>query len=803
LLDVSALERLAAAAHGSTGMPVGIVDATGGAVLAHSGWQDLCVMHRAHPVCGARCRESDEYIRGRVSVNGPCENQCGNGLREIGFSIRVAGTHVATLLIGQFFYEGESPDREFFKRQAAAFGFDEPAYLDALDRVPVFSRAHVDCARVHNATLSLVIGDLAEAALRRRQAEEALEREREVLSSVMQATDVMLVYLDPAFDFVWVNAAYAATCNFRPEEMVGKNHFALYPHAENEAIFRRVRDTGEPVFYKDKPFEFPDQPQRGVTYWDWSLVPVKDGSGAVKGLVFSLRETTKYKRAELQLEAERMRWRGVVEGIADEVWVCDAGGRMSLINLPETTAMGLDEFEGKTVQEVLEEVDILYLDGTPRPPEQAPLLRSLRTGEIVRGEEMVRHRASGRLRYRQFSCAPVRDDRGAITGAVAIVRDVTESRRTEEALREANRRKDDFLGMLSHELRNPLAPIRNSIYILRHAEVGGEPATRAQAVIERQTEHLTRLVDDLLDVTRIARGKIELRRCRVDLRSVVARAADDFRLLLHDRGVEYHVAIPDESFWADADATRITQAVGNLLDNAAKFTRRGGTVTLALRRKDGQAEIAVRDTGAGIAPALLPKVFDAFVQGERSLARTEGGLGLGLALVKGIAELHGGTVRVASAGPGKGAEFVVSLPLPSTVDLRKDPALAPSSGGRRVLVVDDDLDAAESLAGVVTLLGHAVEVAHDGPSAIEKARELSPDVVLCDLGLPGMSGLEVARALRATGRAGIQLVAVSGYVQPEEVQRALDAGFDMHVAKPADPAAVERLLSARGRAFER
>ncbi len=901
VLDVSVLEKLAKANHQATGMPIGIIDAVDGSVLVGFGWQDVCVMyHRANPITAQRCRESDDYIKLHLSDPTPCEYRCRNGLRDIGVPIRVAGEHLATLFLGQFFYEGESPDRDFFVRQAREVGFDEAAYLDAVARVPVFSRASVENILTYNTALARVIADLAEGSLGRREAEaraeslarfpkenpdpvlriasdltvqyangaacaalrdlgvgpgapapaaiadiarrarsegqrisaeiasggrsfsmsvvavgdevnvyaqdvtarklaeEALDRERSVLSSVMDATDVMLVYLDRDFNFVWVNAAYAATCTMTPDEMIGRNHFALYPHAENEAIFRRVRDTGERVYYRDKPFEFPDQPQRGVTYWDWSLVPVKDAGGTVQGLVFSLRETTKYKRAELELDAERTRWRGVVEGIADEVWVCDAHGRMSLINLPDTTAMGLEEFEGRTVEEVLGDVEILYPDGRPRPADQAPLLRSVRTGEIVRGEEMMRHRQSGRLRHRQFSCAPMRDAAaGTITGAVAIVRDITENKRTEAALREADRRKDEFLGMLSHELRNPLAPIRNSIYLLSRAPPGSDQAIRAQSVIARQTEHLTRLVDDLLDVTRIARGKFELRPSRVDLREVVSRAADDFRLLLQDRGVAFHVLVPDTKLWADADATRITQLVGNLLHNAAKFTRRGEEVTLSLRQMgDGAAEVRVRDTGVGIDPALLPSVFDPFVQGERTLARTEGGLGLGLALVKGITEMHGGTVRVESAGKGKGAEFVVSLPCvrSAAVEELLRPGAVRSNAGLRVLVVDDNADAADSLAEIAASLGHVVEVALDGPTAVEKARSNRPDIVLCDIGLPGMSGYEVARRLRASGGARMQLIAVTGYAQPEDVKKALEAGFDQHIAKPADPAEVERLL---------
>jgi PAS domain S-box-containing protein len=319
LLDVSVLEKLAGANYLATGMPFGIVDAVDGSVLVGFGWQDVCTMyHRVNPITAERCRESDTFIKDHLDESSPCEYTCKNGLRDIGIPIRVAGEHLATLFLGQFFYEGESPDREYFIRQARDLGFDVAPYLAALARVPVFPRATVENTLRYNAALARIIAELAEGSLRRRQAEASLDRERTLLASIMHATDVMLVYLDRDFNFVWVNAAYAGTCDMRPDELVGKNHFALYPHADNEAIFRRVRDTGEAVFFKDKSFEFPDQPQRGVTYWDWSLVPVKEPSGKVQGLVFSLRETTKFKRAELELDEERMRWRGVVEGIADE-----------------------------------------------------------------------------------------------------------------------------------------------------------------------------------------------------------------------------------------------------------------------------------------------------------------------------------------------------------------------------------------------------------------------------------------------------------------------------------------------------
>jgi signal transduction histidine kinase len=264
----------------------------------------------------------------------------------------------------------------------------------------------------------------------------------------------------------------------------------------------------------------------------------------------------------------------------------------------------------------------------------------------------------------------VRDASGAFVRGIGTVEDIgarkaveAERERLVEALRDADRKKDEFLGILSHELRNPLAPIRNSIYLLKHADPAGPQARRARDVIDRQTSHMTRLVDDLLDVTRIARGKIELRRERVDLAEVVTRAGEDHRSLLTERELELSLEIPGETTWVYGDETRLAQIVGNLLQNAAKFTAPGGSVTLGLRSSDGWAEVSVQDTGVGIEPRLLGQVFDPFVQAERTLARSSGGLGLGLALVKGLTELHGGTVSVSSEGVGRGSEFRIAVPV--------------------------------------------------------------------------------------------------------------------------------------------
>jgi PAS domain S-box-containing protein len=341
-----------------------------------------------------------------------------------------------------------------------------------------------------------------------------------------------------------------------------------------------------------------------------------------------------------------------------------------------------------------------------------PHIEAVLRGQTVEFEDDV-HLSDVGVRRLHVMYVPDKDEHGQVIGWMGNIVDLTELRQA-EALRvaniellEADRRKTEFLAMLSHELRNPLAPIRNSTYILRYAAPGSEQASRAQQVIERQTNHLTRLVDDLLDVTRIARGKIELRREQLDLREVVRRAAEDFRLPMDAGGIAFRADLPAAKLLVQADPTRVTQIIGNLLHNASKFTRRGDEIVLSLEATGGYAEISVRDTGAGIDPSLLTRVFEPFVQADQSLARTQGGLGLGLALVKGIAEMHGGSVHAESAGRGHGTEFVVRLPAADAAAVRPDlrPATQPSTRVRHILVVDDNDDAAETLALLLSMIG--------------------------------------------------------------------------------------------------
>ncbi len=399
--------------------------------------------------------------------------------------------------------------------------------------------------------------------------------------------------------------------------------------------------------------------------------------------------------------------------------------------------------------------------------------------------------------YVHVDAVPESPARAAEWRCRAALTDVTEQKAAAE-LRESDRRKSEFLAVLSHELRNPLAPISNAIRLLDHAPTGSEQAHRARAVIERQTRHLTRLVDDLLDLTRISKGKFELKLEPLDLRELVRRTRDDHRATFEQRGVELRLNDPAGPVFVRGDSTRLAQVLGNLLHNAAKFTPSGGVTSVTVSTVLRRAEIRVRDSGRGFEPAQLGRLFEPFEQVDDGLARTHGGLGLGLSLVKALVELHGGTVAGSSEGVGRGSEFVVSLPLAPPPVAHAAAAIG-KAPARSVVIIEDNADAASTFADVLTLDGHKVEVALDGRSGLDLVRRLRPDFVFCDIGLPDLNGYEVASALRAdeTLRA-TRLVALSGYAQPEDRERAREAGFDAHLPKPPDLDAVNALLAKDG-----
>ena len=370
-------------------------------------------------------------------------------------------------------------------------------------------------------------------------------------------------------------------------------------------------------------------------------------------------------------------------------------------------------------------------------------------------------------------------------------------------IQDADRRKDEFLAMLAHELRNPMAPIRNTVQVMRLMAPANPQLQWAHEVIERQILHLNRLVDDLLDVSRITRGKIRLQMEPLDVTAAVNVAVETSRPLIESRKHELILSLPSQPLRVDADPTRLAQVLANLLNNAAKYTQEGGRVWLSVEREGDEAVFRVRDNGSGIPPEMLPRIFDLFTQVDQSLDRSQGGLGIGLTLVRRLVEMHHGTVKASSAGPGQGSEFVVRLPAlaPGTTGFKPtNGGLAPSAphAKYRVLVVDDNVDAADSLAVLVRLHGHEVRIANDGHTALETAQDFRPEVVLLDIGLPGMNGYEVARRLRAGADGNrLLLAAVTGYGHAEDRSRSRQAGIDHHLVKPIDPEALRQLLCRR------
>ena len=444
-------------------------------------------------------------------------------------------------------------------------------------------------------------------------------------------------------------------------------------------------------------------------------------------------------------------------------------------------------------------------------PVQQPavLAHPLRTGQNILGALALGYRPeSPALAPRDLVTLDELVSRSAIALDNArlyrsLQREIVRSNAAEEHLQDANRRKDEFLAMLSHELRNPLAPIRNAVEVIRRVGPAEPMLGMARDIIDRQATHLARLVDELLDVSRISQGKIALRKESVELGKVVAQSVETARPFIDQRSQKLVMDLPPGPVWLSADAARLQQVLANLLNNASKYTPEGGRIDLVVGASQGEATIVVRDNGTGIDPQLLPHVFELFVQGERSLDRSQGGLGVGLTLVRRLVEMHAGRVEAASAGIGKGATFKVTLPC--IAEQRQTPADAPLPTavaevyGRRVLVVDDNLDAAESTAAFLRLEGHEVKTVGDGPAALASLKVFDPHVIVLDIGLPGLDGFEVARRLRARGDTShALLIAVTGYGQREDRSRAAEAGFDYFFVKPADPREIHGAIE-RGR----
>lgn len=389
---------------------------------------------------------------------------------------------------------------------------------------------------------------------------------------------------------------------------------------------------------------------------------------------------------------------------------------------------------------------------------------------------------------------------GEFYGYIGTCSDITEQKNMEDSLREEHRLKDEFLATLAHELRNPLAPILTGLQVLEVAKPGTDTFARAMQVMRRQVHHMTRLIDDLLDVSRITRNRIELRKERQPIRPIIEQVVETIRPVIDGNAHKFTLHLPPDPIYIDADYARIVQIISNLLNNAAKYTRPGGNICLAVYRENGDCVITVRDNGMGIPKEKIDRIFDLFVQLDRSLERASGGLGIGLTLVKKLVEMHGGSVSAKSAGIERGSEFTVRLPL--SEETYKPTAPATNGSGQKVrackiLIVDDNADAAQSLGMLLNIHGHEIQVAHDGASALDKFQKFKPEIMIQDIGMPGMSGHEVARQIREIEKDSpthVSLIALTGYGQEEDKVRSKEAGFDFHLTKPVDLADLERIL---------
>ena len=534
----------------------------------------------------------------------------------------------------------------------------------------------------------------------------------------------------------------------------------------------------------------------GETAIEDSAAPIRDAHGSLTGVVLVFRDATSNRQAALKLLQSEGRFRAAVDAVQGVLWTNTAEGEMrgEQPSWAALTGQSLEDYQGFGWAKAVHPEDA--------QPTIDAWLAAVRERRPFCFEHRVR-RHDGQWRSFAIRAIPILDATQDIREWVGIHTDITEQRLAEQGLREANTRKDVFLATLSHELRNPLAPIRTSARFLESGKLGPQETARSHAIISRQVRHMASLLDDLLDVSRITRGVLVLKREPVFLRSILEGAVEAARPSIDTKRHVLNIECPAESIELDADPVRLTQVATNLLTNAAKYTDPEGTITFGARLEADALMIYVRDTGIGIAPDMLNRVFEMFTQVQADAERSEGGLGIGLALVKGLVELHGGNVEVHSAGFERGCEFRVFLPRSIVRILaREAQQVTPSNGaeltrGHRVLIADDNRDGAESLGMLLELSGHEIILAHTGPDAFKLCAEHRPRIGILDIGMPGMSGFEVAQRIRAAPWGGeTVLIAVTGYGHDNDRAKAQAAGFDHHLTKPVDPSDLETLINA-------
>jgi PAS domain S-box-containing protein len=630
----------------------------------------------------------------------------------------------------------------------------------------------------------------------RKRAEEELQEERDRLRVTLASIGDGVITVDTEGRVTFLNGAAEALTGWANADAAGR------PLAE---VFRIVNeDTRRPVenpaaraltdgvvgLANHTVLVRKDGTERPI---DDCAAPVRDGTGRVVGGVLVFRDVAERRRAEnvARRSQELLRLVHQIGRIGHWEWnALTDENRWS----PEIEALyGLEPGTFGGTYEAW--AKLLHPDDLPRAEED--VRRALETGKYFTEFRVIW--PDGSVHWLEARANVFKDGHDRPVRITGVNMDVTERKRNEEALKEADRRKDEFLATPAHELRNPLAPLRNALQIMR---LSADPQAREQAstMMERQLGQMVRPVDDLMDVNRITRGKMDLRRERVELAAVVSNAVEASRPLVERMGHALTVTLPERPVVLDADLTRLVQVFMNLLNNAAKYTDPGGRIGLSAECRGGEVMVSVRDTGVGIPPDKLQSIFDMFAQVDRSLEKAQGGLGIGLTLVKRLVEMHGGGVEARSGGHGRGSEFVVRLPVPrfSAEQPRNeaDNATAPPTAARRILVADDNRDAANSLAMLLRIMGNEAQTAHDGLKALAVGASFKPDVVLLDIGMPKLNGYDTCRRIReqAWGREAV-LVACTGWGQDDDRRKAREAGFDLHMVKPIDTTALEKKLA--------
>jgi len=640
----------------------------------------------------------------------------------------------------------------------------------------------------------LVFRDISERRRQEQHVQDALTYADNIIATLREP----FVVLDKALRVHTANRAFYQAFHAEKAETEGR---FLYDLGNGQWNIPRLRTLLEGVLSNSHPIHDCDVehdfPAIGKKIMLLNARRFESVDSQPELILLAIEDITQRKQAEVAVQTSEVRYRRLFQTAKDGILILDAN-TLKIIDanpfMTELLGYTHDEFLGKELWEI-------GLFGDKQASQAA--YQELQEHGYIRYDHLPLETKHGKRAEVEFVSNVYQVDHQLI--AQCNIRDISERSRLErktheqaEALADLHRRKDEFLAMLSHELRNPLAPILNAVHLLRLHKHEDQLQQRARTIIERQVGQLTRLVDDLLEVSRITTGRVQLRQDQVVVSGILERAVETARPLLDRRRHELTVSLPPQPIWLYADAARLEQVVVNLLTNAAKYTDEGGHVWLTVEQQGDECVLRVRDTGVGIAPELLPRIFDLFTQAERSLDRSQGGLGIGLALVQRLVEMHLGRVEAYSA-LGQGSEFVVRLPVvltpappPSTTIETSNPT-GPSL---RVLVVDDNVDATQSLAMLLKMSRHQVRIAHDGPTALVAALDFRPDVVLMDIGLPRMHGYEVARRMRQQPiLQKIVLVAMTGYGQDTDRQRAQEAGFDHHLVKPADFDKVQEILA--------